>query len=46
MRWQQDNDLPPAGDLGLFEEYLEMGESLTANFYLSMNNHWTQWLIQ
>ena len=32
MRWEQDNDLAVAGDLGLFEEYLEMGE-FTAPMY-------------
>lgn len=27
-RWEQDNDLQSFGQLGLFEEYLEMGENL------------------
>ena len=27
MRWEQDKDLADPPKLGLFEEYLEMGES-------------------
>jgi len=26
MRWEKDNDLQPLGPLGLFEEYLSMGQ--------------------
>ena len=26
MRWEQDKDLQPLSPLGLFDEYLEMGE--------------------
>ena len=26
-RWEQDNDLEPQPELGMFEEYLEMGKN-------------------
>ena len=25
-RWEKDNELPPLSEIGLFEEYLELGE--------------------
>ena len=34
-RWEQDNDLTAQPDLGLFDEYLEMGTSTTPGIFLS-----------
>jgi len=37
MRWEQDNDLKSMGHLGLFDEYLSMGQFLVISLVCFMD---------
>ena len=42
-RWEKDFELPPLSRNGLFEEYLELGESVLRTVYMSIYTRYKKW---